>query len=73
MHGKEQFRSWHTISRTPTVTLAIAIVLALTVIMAQSAQAQTFTVLHNFTGEQDGESPYAGLTLDEEEISTEQP
>lgn len=31
---------------------------------AQSAQAQTFTVLHNFTGGLDGSSPYAGLSMD---------
>ena len=29
---------------------------------AQLAQAQTFTVLHNFTGGLDGGSPYAGLS-----------
>ncbi len=28
------------------------------------AQAQTLTVLHNFTGGADGASPYAGLTID---------
>src|SRR5579875_3796713 len=28
------------------------------------AQAQTFTVLHNFTGGADGGNPYAGLTMD---------
>jgi uncharacterized repeat protein (TIGR03803 family) len=31
---------------------------------AQSAQAQSFTVLHNFTGGLDGSSPYAGLSMD---------
>jgi hypothetical protein len=31
---------------------------------AQVAQAQTFTVLHNFTGGLDGSSPYAGLSMD---------
>ena len=28
------------------------------------AQAQTFTVLHNFTGGLDGANPYTGLTMD---------
>ncbi len=28
------------------------------------AQAQTFTVIHSFTGHQDGAAPYAGLTAD---------
>ena len=31
---------------------------------APSAQAQTFNVLHNFTGGGDGASPGAGLTMD---------
>jgi len=30
----------------------------------QGAQAQTFSVIHNFSGGQDGATPYAGLTLD---------
>jgi hypothetical protein len=40
----------------------MALVCALT--MLQPMQAQTFTVLHNFTGGQDGEEPYAGVTMD---------
>ena len=32
---------------------------------ARSAQAQTFTVLHAFTGGLDGSSPYAGLSMDQ--------
>ena len=32
--------------------------------VTQAAQAQTFSVLHNFTGGGDGGSPYAGVTLD---------
>jgi hypothetical protein len=42
------------------VVLTIAV--ALTVMTSMSAQAQTFTVLHNFTGGADGEAPTAGLT-----------
>ena len=38
--------------------------LALTVAIAQPGQAQTFTVLHNFTGQTDGAGPFAGLTMD---------
>jgi hypothetical protein len=37
---------------------------ALTIIATQPVQAQTFTVIHNFTGGQDGGDPLAGLTMD---------
>ncbi len=37
---------------------------ALTLVLTPPAQAQTFTVLHSFTGGQDGGQPYAGLTMD---------
>ncbi len=54
------------ISRLATTTLAIAIVLALTVILTQSTPAQTFKVLHTFTGGADGGQPIdIGLTWDE--------
>ena len=43
-------------------TSALAIVLAMFV--CQALQAQTFTVIHNFTGGQDGAHPYAGVTMD---------
>ncbi len=36
----------------------------LTVLAACLTQAQTLTVLHNFTGAQDGAKPFAGLTMD---------
>ena len=35
-----------------------------TVIATAIAQAQTFQVIHNFTGGQDGANPFAGVTLD---------
>jgi len=41
--------------------LAVAITWAL---MAIGAQSQTFSVIHNFTGGQDGANPMAGLTMD---------
>ena len=40
------------------------LVFAVITIVMQAAQAQTFTVLHNFTEGADGASPYAGLTMD---------
>ena len=66
MHGNEQSRSFifRTSLRSATVALGVAIILALTVVLAPSAQAQTYTVLHNFTGGQDGANPTAGLTVD---------
>jgi hypothetical protein len=41
---------------------------ALTIVPAQTAAAQTFSVLQNFTGGADGANPWAGLTLDREEL-----
>jgi uncharacterized repeat protein (TIGR03803 family) len=41
-----------------------AAILATAFALALPAQAQTFTVLHNFTGGADGATPYAGLTID---------
>jgi len=38
--------------------------LALALVAIQSAQAQTFSVIHNFTGGSDGSNPRAGLTID---------
>jgi len=41
--------------------VALAILAALMILPA--AQAQTFSVLHNFTGGVDGETPFAGITV----------
>jgi len=43
---------------------AIAILFALTVVATQAAQAQTFTVIHSFTGGPDGGVPTAGVIMD---------
>ncbi len=45
------------------ITLVV-VLFALLVLMSPSAQAQTYKVLYNFTGQQDGGAPYAGLTMD---------
>ena len=46
------------------MAFATAVMLALTMAATFSAQAQTYTVLYNFTGGQDGAYPEAGLTMD---------
>jgi uncharacterized repeat protein (TIGR03803 family) len=47
-----------------TGALALAIAFVLTVVATQAAQAQTYQVLYNFTGAQDGAFPEAGVTMD---------
>jgi len=42
----------------------LSILFALAILPLSAAQAQTFTVLHSFTGQQDGNGPEANLTLD---------
>ena len=47
----------------PRATTPIAVWLILFLVtLAPLLQAQTFTVLHDFTGGDDGGSPYSGLT-----------
>ena len=45
-------------SFTPTLLCA------LTIVALPTARAQTFSVIHNFSGGLDGATPYAGLTMD---------
>jgi uncharacterized repeat protein (TIGR03803 family) len=52
------------IFRPATGALATAIAFALVVIAPQTTQAQTFAILHNFTGGEDGAQPYSALTMD---------
>ena len=49
---------------TVKVVLVVAFVLGLTSVAAPGAHAQTFAVIHNFTGASDGANPLAGFTLD---------
>ena len=51
--------------RAATAALALPIVFSLTAAAAQSVEAPTFNVIHDFTGP-DGAEPYAGLTIDAE-------
>src|SRR5271167_3388734 len=45
-------------------TFALMLFCALTIVALPAARAQTFNVIHNFSGGQDGATPYAGLTMD---------
>ncbi len=45
-------------------TVALLVLLPFAIVIMPAAAAQTFTVLHNFTGEGDGAFPEAGLTMD---------
>ena len=66
MKHSEQHRRWafHSRFRPAAAALATGIVFALVAVLAQSVQAQTFTVLHNFTNGADGGEPWAGLSMD---------
>lgn len=66
MRGNGRFRNliFGARSIAARAALAMAIVSALTGVLTQSAQAQTYTVIYNFTGGQDGAFPEAGVTLD---------
>jgi len=61
---REPIIDWAKSLGTATAALAIVMVFALTVVTTQSVQAQTYTVLHSFTGGVDGANPWAGLTMD---------
>jgi uncharacterized repeat protein (TIGR03803 family) len=66
MKNSAQHQKWtlNLVSSAATAALAIAIVFALVTVLAQSAQAQFFTVLHTFTNGPDGGEPWAGLSMD---------
>jgi hypothetical protein len=49
--------------------LALAILLALTMLATPSARAQTYNVIHSFSGLQDGLYPVSGVTVDASVVS----
>jgi uncharacterized repeat protein (TIGR03803 family) len=63
--GRYQSCVTRTNLRAASVRLVLAIILGLASIVAtRTAHAQTYTVIHNFTGGADGEEPNYGLTID---------
>lgn len=63
MHGHEQFQNLHSRTNSGSATTAVAVIV-LALGLTQLAPAQTFSVIYNFTGAQDGSGPQAGLVLD---------
>ncbi len=59
-----QDRGWIFRTSLRAATAALAIAFTLTVVASQAAQAQTFNIIHTFTGGPDGGYPIAGVTLD---------
>jgi len=51
-------------SRLRAAGVALALICEFTMVVTRPAQAQTLTVLHNFTSGGDGSFPIAGLTMD---------
>src|SRR6185437_1377341 len=51
------------LSVAKTIKVALAIAFALTLFAAPSIQAQTYQLLHNFTGGLDGANPGSGVTV----------
>lgn len=65
MTTRKQERIFRTNLRAASGRLALTIALMLAVLATPGAAAQTFTVIHTFTGQgQDGANPYAGLVMD---------
>ncbi len=52
--------------RLRAAAVVLALICELTMVVSRPAQAQTLTVLHNFTSGKDGDFPTAGLTMDGE-------
>ncbi len=65
MTSVRQQRNWifANNAQSAAIMLELAIMFALIVVASQAAQAQTFSVIHHFSG-RDGAEPYAGLTID---------
>ena len=67
MVNQVQRRGWIAAIRqqAASAALALAVVFVFGIVTNQSAQAQSFTVLHDFTGSPDGSTPYGSLIRDQ--------
>jgi len=64
MVGTQKYQRWIFVINSSAAIALVAIAATIAVWGAQPAQAQTFTVLHNFTYGADGAEPEDGLTFD---------
>lgn len=70
MHSKARFHgpilgnSWSTENATLTISVMPLFVVFVFLFLTLIAQAQNYSVIHNFTGGIDGATPYAGVTID---------
>ncbi len=66
MTSIEQHRGWNSWKhlRTASAAMALAVVLVPAVIVAQAAQAPTYTVLYAFSAGTDAAQPFAGMVRD---------
>ena len=62
--GQHRIGIFETGRRAAAAGLALAIMLVLALGATEAVQAQTFQVIHNFTGGVDGQEPNFGLTID---------
>lgn len=64
--ARAQSRPWifRNVSRAAGVGLMLVIMFGLSVVATQTAQAQTYRVVHNFSDGVDGANPRAGLSID---------
>ncbi len=64
--NQREHRIWvfGTSRRAAAVGLGLAIMFVLTIGATEAVQAQTFQVIHNFTGGVDGQEPNFGITID---------
>jgi len=63
MLGQVRIRAFGLNLRAAAAGLALVGAFGLTVVATPAAQAQTYKVIHNFTGGGDGANPSAGLTI----------
>src|SRR5271166_258725 len=65
--GQHRIRIFEINFRAVTIALTLTLLFASVAVLTPAAQAQTFNVIHTFTGAGDGGSPSAGVTFDKAE------
>ena len=63
-YGQHRLEAFETNFRTVIATFALTLLFASVFAITPAAQAQSYQVLHNFTGGGDGATPTAGVVLD---------